>query len=73
MIHMCIQFSFIFSHFRADFRIDIHSNSMSHQKIEDFNEILNYLQYSELTNAITSICSFKKVIWCSSGKKGILH
>ena len=43
MIHMCIQFSFIFSHFRADFRIDIHSNSMSHQKIEDFNEILNWL------------------------------
>ena len=73
MIHMCIQFSFLFSHFRAVIRIDIHSNSMSHQKIEDFNEILNYLQYSELTNAIMSICSFKKMIWCGSGKKGILH
>lgn len=70
---MCIQFIFLFSHFRAVIRIDIHSNSMSHQKIEDFNEILNYLQYSELTNAIMSICSFKKTIWYNSEKKGILH
>ena len=42
---------------------------LSHQKIEDFNEILNYVQYSELTDAVMNISSFKKMIWCSSGKK----
>ena len=48
----------LFSHFKGCIRIDIHTNILSHQEIEDFNEILNYLQYSEL-NVIMHI-SFKK-------------
>lgn len=33
---------------------------LSRQKMEDFNEILNYVQYSELTDAVMNISSFKK-------------
>lgn len=40
---MYIQNSFLFSHFESCIRIDIYSNIVSHQEVEDFNEILNYL------------------------------
>lgn len=51
---MYIQKSFLFSHFEGCIRILvgcirilIYSN-VSHQEVEDFNEILNYLLDSEL-------------------------
>lgn len=40
--------------------------------MEDFNEILNYVQYSELTDAVMNISSFKKWSGAVVEKKGIL-
>lgn len=55
----------LFSHFEGCIRILICSN-VSHQEVEDFNEILNCLLDSELITMQNAYSQLSKMIWCSS-------